>query len=110
MGRRSAPHSAPVSWRVSGIAGALRCGIAAHVGSVAHVRSGLGLSRSIRRRISANKARGTALVETPTTFQIGQGNPTGPHFSWTADVAISGNAGDTFANFNAGPHPVVRCL
>ena len=36
------------------------CGIAAHLGRHAHVRSGLGLSRPIRPRIAANNARGTA--------------------------------------------------
>jgi len=33
---------------------------------------------------------------------------TAPLFGWFANVTIKGNAGDPFANFEAGPHQVVR--
>src|SRR5262249_54099651 len=35
---------------------------------------------------------------------------TAPLFGWFANVTISGNAGDPFANFEAGPHQVVRAF
>ena len=35
---------------------------------------------------------------------------TAPLFGWFADVEIKGNAGDPFANFEAGPHQVVRAF
>src|SRR5829696_6998327 len=33
---------------------------------------------------------------------------TAPLFGWFANVTIKGNAGDPFANFEAGPHQIVR--
>ena len=65
MGRRNAlaamlAPSAPGSGKFVEPRTHFTCEIAAHVGIPAHVRSGFGLSWSIRRRISANKARGTA--------------------------------------------------
>ncbi|MDN5765424.1 MAG: DUF4157 domain-containing protein [Humibacillus sp.] len=47
-------------------------------------------------------------TETAATFQIAAGVPAAPHFRWTSDVTVSGNAGDPFANFTVGPHQVVR--
>jgi hypothetical protein len=42
------------------------------------------------------------------TFQIAGGFPTMPHFNWTTDVMINGNAGDPFGNFQVGPLQVLR--
>ncbi|MCY1019295.1 DUF4157 domain-containing protein [Pyxidicoccus sp. MSG2] len=42
------------------------------------------------------------------TFQIAQGAAAAPHFEWTTDITIHGNAGDPFANFVVGPQQVVR--
>lgn len=42
------------------------------------------------------------------TFQIAGGAPSAPHFNWTSDVTIHGNAGDPFANFQVGPLQVLR--
>ena len=33
---------------------------------------------------------------------------TAPLFGWFANITINGNAGDPFANFEAGPHQIVR--
>src|SRR6185295_1260933 len=52
----------------------------------------------IRNRLIVNEAAGGFTVRTNTL----------PLFSWFADVEIRGNAGDPFANFEAGPHQVVR--
>ena len=67
MGRRRAPsawrtHPALVSWEFVGSRAHFACGIAGHVGVLAHAGSGGGRGRrsSIRRRMSANSARGTA--------------------------------------------------
>ena len=67
MGRRRAPsawrtHPALVSWEFVGSRAHFACGIAGHVGVLAHAGSGGGRGRrsSIRRRMPANSARGTA--------------------------------------------------
>lgn len=54
----------------------------------------------IRNRLQVNEAAGGFTVRTNTL----------PLFSWFADVEIRGNAGDPFANFEAGPHQVVRAF
>jgi Domain of unknown function (DUF4157) len=71
----------------------------------------LGLAR-VQRAISFSLSNNTitkntmGIGESAAGFQI---RPNGvPLFNWTTDVTINGNAGDPFANFEAGPHQVVR--
>jgi hypothetical protein len=42
------------------------------------------------------------------TFKIADGFPTRPHFHWSEDVTIHGNAGDKFADWQAGPLQLIR--
>lgn len=70
----------------------------------------------VMRVISFTRAPGVPAVQNPgvqenatgTHFQIGDGVPAAPYFSWAGDYTINGSAGDPFASFNVGPQQVVR--
>jgi hypothetical protein len=61
LSRKAGPPPRLLRGKFVGPRAHFACGIAAHVGIPAHAGSGgRGLRRSIRRRISANRVRGTA--------------------------------------------------
>jgi hypothetical protein len=46
----------------------------------------------------------------PRTPSRYRGRTAAPHFQWDNEITIHGNAGDPFANFEIGPHQVVRAF
>jgi Domain of unknown function (DUF4157) len=79
-------------------------------------RRGSASAMSLMRVITFTRANDAVTTNDPGvrenalagTFQIAFGHPTAPHFDWTTDVTIHGDAGDPFADFQVGPLQVLR--
>lgn len=90
--------------------------VTSHTGDIATPRASKESATRLMRAITFTRANDTVTKADPGvrenavagTFQIANGAPTAPHFNWTADVTIHGNAGDPFGNFQVGPLQILR--
>jgi hypothetical protein len=82
-----------------------------------HARAGRAADRPLARLQRAISFKRDADTFTQNRLQVNENaagftvfRDTAPLFEWFANVTIRGNAGDPFANFEAGPHQVVRAF